>query len=244
MPTPAPYERAAAALREDILSGKFPPGEFLPGQRELAERYGVAYNTAGQALKLLATRGLVEVIPRRGSLVLTPAAALEIAWDTDGRVRPARAGESAAGELQVESLKAPDEVSRILQLAAGAQVLARRTVLTHSGAPWALRILYVPQWVVDEARVLATAELLDEARVLAERGLEETGHRSRWSARAAGVEEERLLRSGSSPVHVVERVSLSGDRPVMCEVTAVRSDRVFMSRTAGSGAVDPDQADS
>ncbi len=240
MPTPAPYERAAAALREDILSGEFPAGEFLPGQRELAERYQVAYNTAGQALKLLAAQGLVEVIPRRGSLVLTPAPMLEVVWQADGHVRPARPDDSSAGELQVETRRATEQVSQALQLPTDAAVLARRSVLSHAGAPWALRTLFVPQWVVDQVQLLTVVEFVDETGALGERGLAETGHRSKWSARTAAAEEERLLKSGAVPVHVVERVGVHGDRPVTFEVTVIRADRAFMTRSAGSVAMPPE----
>lgn len=240
MPTPAPFERTAAALRRDILGGTFAAGEFLPGQRELAERYGVAYNTAAQALKVLAAEGLVEVIPRKGSVVLASAPPLEITWDREAYVRPT-AGGGSADELHVETLQAPEHVSHALGLEPGAQVLARRTALSHSGAPWAARTLFIPRWVANEVRVLGAATPVDEADALAERGLGETGFLGRWSARSALPDEERLLRSASAPVHVVERTALHGQRPVVFAVTAVRADRVFMSRAGGSGIFDPEE---
>jgi DNA-binding transcriptional regulator YhcF (GntR family) len=60
-----PYRQMADALRAAILTRKFKPGDKLPSQAELVERYGVARMTVQQALRVLANEGLT--VSRAGS---------------------------------------------------------------------------------------------------------------------------------------------------------------------------------
>ena len=60
-----PYLQVAAALRAAILTRKVEPGEKLPSQAELAQRYGVARMTIQQALRILKDEGLIT--SRQGS---------------------------------------------------------------------------------------------------------------------------------------------------------------------------------
>jgi GntR family transcriptional repressor for pyruvate dehydrogenase complex len=55
-----------------ILSGEFPPGSTLPGQRALAERFGVSRGSLREALTVLETLGLVHVRPGKGVYVTDP----------------------------------------------------------------------------------------------------------------------------------------------------------------------------
>lgn len=61
-------ERAATALRREILSGKLAPGESLR-EEWVAEQLGIARNTVRETLQLLAHEGLVTHVPRRGASV-------------------------------------------------------------------------------------------------------------------------------------------------------------------------------
>lgn len=53
------------ALREQLASGTFRPGELLPPQRYLASDYGVSRDTVQRVLRQLAAEGWIE--PRQGS---------------------------------------------------------------------------------------------------------------------------------------------------------------------------------
>ncbi|WP_406046595.1 GntR family transcriptional regulator [Kribbella sp. NBC_00889] len=54
-----PYQRIAADLRGAIDSGILSPGDPLPSEKSLAERYGAAPSTAHRAVALLVAAGLV-----------------------------------------------------------------------------------------------------------------------------------------------------------------------------------------
>lgn len=60
-----PYLQVANALRAAILTKKLQPGERLPSQVELAERYGVARMTVQQSLRILREENLI--VSRQGS---------------------------------------------------------------------------------------------------------------------------------------------------------------------------------
>lgn len=65
--------QAAADLGRAILAGRYPPGTAMPREAELAAEIGVSRNTLREAIKVLASKSLVEVAPRRGTVVLAQA---------------------------------------------------------------------------------------------------------------------------------------------------------------------------
>jgi DNA-binding GntR family transcriptional regulator len=61
-------DRLADAIADSVLSGEFAPGLRLD-ESGLAERYGVSRTPVREALRRLASTGLIEVKPRRGAMV-------------------------------------------------------------------------------------------------------------------------------------------------------------------------------
>jgi GntR family transcriptional repressor for pyruvate dehydrogenase complex len=70
---PRLYEEVARTLAEAIAGGQYAPGEFLPTEQALADEYGASRNVIREALKVLTTRGLVEVLHGSGTRVLPRA---------------------------------------------------------------------------------------------------------------------------------------------------------------------------
>jgi len=66
-------DRLASEIGDAILAGQFKPGERLDEQR-LAETYDVSRTPVREALRRLASSGLIELRPRRGAVVteITP----------------------------------------------------------------------------------------------------------------------------------------------------------------------------
>lgn len=60
-----PHQNVARQLRQAILDGTYAPGDRLPIERELSERFEVSRSTVRQALLILEQQGLVRV--RSGS---------------------------------------------------------------------------------------------------------------------------------------------------------------------------------
>lgn len=53
------YNRLAEAIRAQIVSGELSPGDRLPTEPELSSHYHVSRNTAREALRVLASQGLL-----------------------------------------------------------------------------------------------------------------------------------------------------------------------------------------
>lgn len=64
------YEQIAAQIEQRILNGELRSGDRLPTERELAEQFGVSRTAVREAMKSLAQRGLVDMKPGRGTLVI------------------------------------------------------------------------------------------------------------------------------------------------------------------------------
>jgi DNA-binding GntR family transcriptional regulator len=70
--TPPQYRRIAAELRADIVAGTLRPGDALPSEAALMDRYQVARGTARQALAELEGAGLIESVHGKGRYVRQP----------------------------------------------------------------------------------------------------------------------------------------------------------------------------
>lgn len=64
------YMRVADDIAARITSGELRSGARLRAERDLAEHYGVAYNTIRRAMKELRERGLIATIHGRGTFVV------------------------------------------------------------------------------------------------------------------------------------------------------------------------------
>ena len=63
------WKQIAAALREGIADGTYPPGSPLPSMNRLVQDWGVARHTALKALRQMAAEGLAEMEPGMGYYV-------------------------------------------------------------------------------------------------------------------------------------------------------------------------------
>lgn len=63
------YERVADHIAARIKAGQLSPGARLPGERALAEEYGVALGTARRAIEALRDRGYVVTLPAKGTYI-------------------------------------------------------------------------------------------------------------------------------------------------------------------------------
>ena len=63
------YEQVAEHIAARIEARELPPGSKLPPERDLADEYGVAYNTVRRAMDVLRERGLIVTMHGRGTYV-------------------------------------------------------------------------------------------------------------------------------------------------------------------------------
>ncbi|WP_234045003.1 GntR family transcriptional regulator [Streptomyces adelaidensis] len=67
-PTPI-YKQVARVIRAKIESGELRPRDPIPSESRMVADYGVARDTARQAVALLRSEGWVITLPQRGTFV-------------------------------------------------------------------------------------------------------------------------------------------------------------------------------
>ena len=88
--TPRLSDTIAEQLLDAILAGSFKEGDILPSERELGDQFGVSRTVIREAIRALATRGVVDVQSGRGVEVIalgtasvTEAMSLLLRGDSD-----------------------------------------------------------------------------------------------------------------------------------------------------------------
>jgi len=155
MPTPHPrlslvqpepgqsrYGALAAALRQRVIDGEWPPGTALPAETSLAAEHGVALGTLRHALELLAEQGLIERRHGKGTFVragLSGAPMLRFFrfGAGDGEVPQSRI-------LARQFVRASAEVARRLAIARGDPVLRLHRLRSLCGQPRLFEEIWLP----------------------------------------------------------------------------------------------------
>jgi GntR family transcriptional repressor for pyruvate dehydrogenase complex len=63
------YEQIVQQIEESIVKGELKPGDQLPAERELAQRFGVSRTAVREAVKALREKGLVEAYSGKGTFI-------------------------------------------------------------------------------------------------------------------------------------------------------------------------------
>ncbi|MFE3114122.1 GntR family transcriptional regulator [Kitasatospora indigofera] len=201
------YREMAAAIRKDILSGKYPPASLLPPEAELARLYGSSRSLANRALGLLAASGLVRPQQGRGTIVtwLPPmvhssARYAQAVRERDGALGAFDSEVKALGlepqhEITVERAVPPAEVADALGVPRGEECLARRRRLRASGIPVRLSSSWFPleiarDTVLEEPNAVITGGV---KTALAQLGYPQTSARERIIPSRLPSDEEATL---------------------------------------------------
>ena len=119
------YWRVATQLLGELRDGTVPPGERLPGERQLAGHFGVSRETVRQALEVLRRDGLVAT-DRRGSHATLPGLPVETASSLTFPVGARVADAYAVDRATVTWETPPPEHAVALGLAPHRQTLVHR----------------------------------------------------------------------------------------------------------------------
>ena len=119
-PTFSPlYRQIKGLITRGLQAGDWKPGEAIPSETELAGRFGVSQGTVRKAIDELATENLLVRRQGRGTFVATHHEARAqfrfLRLRRDGGGEP---GPMDSRILECRRLRAPGEVSRLLQLRA------------------------------------------------------------------------------------------------------------------------------
>lgn len=198
------YLQLEAALRDQLTSGTWKPGEAMPPERDLAERFKVSRLTLRKALERLEAQGLVQRRQGSGTYVAPrmeqPLSALT-GFSADMR---ARGLEPHDRWLKRGLFAASPEEILALSLSPGERVARIERVRSAQGEPMAIERACIP------ALLLPDPERVQDSLYghLEVRGLRPVRALQRLRAVAASRAEAELLglRTGE-PVLYIERLS-------------------------------------
>lgn len=166
------YERVKGWIRQHIASGEWKPGDSVPSEAALMERFAISRMTANRALRELATEGLVTRVQGSGTRVaqLHRISSQLVIRDIHEEVAE-RGHVHGTRVLKAAQEKAGSEVAQALELRKGTRVF--HTVLVHleNGVPIQYEDRYVnplaaPSYLdTDFTRVSPTLHLLQHAPI-------------------------------------------------------------------------------
>lgn len=224
----ARWQAIATQLRADILAGRVAPGERLPNEKTLAERFAVNRHTLRQAVQALVREGHLNV--RQGSGTFVRELVLDYALQRRTRLTEnlARMGETAGRELLSHRVAPAGEWAGALRVAARTQVVVLETRAAVRGRPVSLSTGAFPglRFADIAARVARHGSI---TRSLAELGVVDyTRARSVVSTRLpTRAEADALARPLTQPVLVVQYVNVDRDDvPVEAATTLFAADAV------------------
>jgi GntR family transcriptional regulator len=218
-PTFSPlYRQIKSLMLQGLESGEWRPGEVIPSETELAQRFNVSQGTVRKAIDEMAAENLLVRKQGKGTFVAShndPRVLFRFL-----RLVPVE-GDLVAPHsvpLQCWRAKAGHEAARVLHLKPGAPIIVLRRVLKFSGKPVVIDEIYLP----GELFQALSLDMLEQYQgslyslfesqfgvrmIRAEERLRAVAA-DRASAEALGVSE-------GSPLLSVERVAYTyGDKPV------------------------------
>ncbi|MGW1166897.1 GntR family transcriptional regulator [Streptomyces sp. NPDC002550] len=142
---PSRHHDIADDLRHQITTGRIKPGERLPSEAGLADRYKVSTVTLRSALAVLQSEGLVEKIHGKGNFVRRPLRKVVYAggW---GTLDPWTAADTALSvTVRTTAVQADGHLTTLLKVPTGSP-LAEFFCISHEGdSPHGLARIYIPR---------------------------------------------------------------------------------------------------
>ena len=150
------YAQLAGILRHSMATGILRPGDQLPSEAQLCERYGVSPMTVRRAINMLVDQGVVIAEQGRGTFV-KPIAMGEASFQL--RVLQDLFNDTehtTVNVLEARIVTADERIARKLEIALGQRTVYIRRILRTDGMP----VLYHREYLVyDPTRPIVEAEL-------------------------------------------------------------------------------------
>ena len=143
--SPVPlYYQLQEALKQEIDTGSWLPGDLLPSEAELAEGFGISRTVIRQALDVLEADAQVRRVRGKGSFVAEPKLRYESAG-ARGKVRvdPLEQAATVSRVVEVHRIKVGDSLGGLLTLQPGVEVLEMTVVQSIQDVTVSLNRLYM-----------------------------------------------------------------------------------------------------
>jgi GntR family transcriptional regulator len=206
------YEQLKRLIVQQINSDGLQPGDLLPSEGELCERYGVSRTVVRQAVGDLASEGLLQRMRGKGTFVGRPKLREQFIESTVGFFEDptARGRTVESAVLSLDLVPASAKVAKALDTDAGTSCIELSRVRSVNGDVVALAHSYINS---SDPGLLADLRAADLTNASLYRFLEdrwnmriESGHRSLEASTAKGKVARVLELRPGAPVLYIESV--------------------------------------
>ena len=229
MPESTLYARIEETIATEIAQGEYRPGDQLPTEDELLQRFQVSRITVRRAIQNLVGRGLLEIRRGLGTFVLSPRIEAELMKLTGFVEDMHAAGRKATARVVSQGMVAASaRVAERLQLTKGTKVMQIKRVRLAGDVPVSFDETYLPlslgkQIVRNDLRLHPIFTLLEEEYGVP---LVEADYELEAVIASKAVADALQVRVGS-PIFQIERTSrTTANRPVDYEVLSYRGELV------------------
>ena len=153
------YAQLVRILLGQIAAGVFRPGDRLPSEAQLCQRYGVSPMTVRRVINILADQGVVIAEQGRGTFV-KPLELGTATFDLDSLQQLFRAGPSTVKFLKARITSANERTARKLAIEVGERTVFIRRLIFQGEEPMLLHrehVIYDPTRPLIEAEMEVTA---------------------------------------------------------------------------------------
>jgi DNA-binding GntR family transcriptional regulator len=153
------YAQLVRILLEQIAAGVFRPGNQLPSEAQLCERYGVSPMTVRRVINILVDQGVVIAEQGRGTFV-KPLELGTATFDLDRLRQLFREGQSTVKLLEARITSATKRTARKLDIQIGGRTVFIRRLIFRDEEPILLHrehVIYDPTRPIVEAEMEVTA---------------------------------------------------------------------------------------
>jgi len=234
---------SAAVELDGHLPAALRPGSQLPTELGLSEAYSASRNTIRDAIKRLASLGLVQTRQGQGTFVTAGIDPFVTVLSTDPQAAGGAEGATYLSDVKskhrkadasvpkVEVQVAPVEVGRRLRIAAGTQVVSRHQVRYIDDIPWSLQTSFYPlDFITRGASRLISAEDIVEGtvRYIAEvLDIRQVGYRDWITSRSPDANEQAFfgLAHDAAVFEIFRTAFDQTETPLRVTVTVCPADR-------------------
>ncbi len=221
------YYQMASLMREQIIAGRYAPGDRFPTEAELVEEYGLSRITVRQALRSLEEEGLIRREPGRGTFVTEQRPfAGRLALDSSIEDLISMGFATSVLLLDIGDISATPEDAARLKVPPGAPLVEVSRVRYYRKEPFSFVINHLPAEIgrrldVKYLKRGSMLKFLEEHLGIRLRDAEQIVRATLADAKLAHWLKTRI----GAPLLFIDRVVRTDDeRPVMRTLTYYRSD--------------------
>lgn len=224
------YYQLKEIIRNNIFSGTWKPGEKIPSEKQLAEKYQVSTAVVRQAISLLVEEGFLIKRQGKGTFVVDTRVKQGPRKLTSFTEEMSLLGYRASSIVLEKGVKeANEEIARIFKLEPGARLVEVKRLRLANGEPFGIQTFYTPEFLVPnflENDLTQSLYKLLETKY----GIRITSAYEKYYATILDKFECRLLKvKWPFAGFIVERTTYDPDgKPVEYTKSVIRADKYFV----------------